>query len=423
MIRSLLLKDSNCNTLECCEETSKFCNLKNNSANINAAAIINLSRHNSSDLNVELRHKYIAHSNSMSIPKDDQTHINQLGGIRYIQNYLKPFLNENNTINNNYNLCGDSSDSNAAAAAATAAAVADNYCTNVLINNEDNDNALLNNIDNNYTAKKGKHGNIGGNNESRFDKDESTTGCSHFVRKHRRNHSYDQIFLPNNKRSDLADNVMNNCGNAPSQHQHIYHYCNYNLPHQHCHHYLPNYGRKKNINLLKNTMSFEQGKAKSFNENSVVTKVSETNSDLNSHSRNNSKDLNIKVSHEMFINLKSVGAGGSAVTDMATTAATASASAIVAANPTIAGLNSENTQSVLRHRRTNSKETNSSSSFQLQAAGNTSTGQLANTGPIPNNALIANSTLCDLSLNSISVALPEDKLIESQINNYEKHLN
>lgn len=436
MIRSLLLKDTNCNTLECCEETSKFRNFKNNSANINAAAIINLSRHNSSDLNAEFRHKYIAHSNSMSIPKDDQTHINQLGGIRYIQNYLKPytFLNENNTNNANYNHCGDTNDSNTAA---ITVAVADNYCTNVIINNDDNDNALLNNIDNHYNiVKNSKNGNIINNDSSRVDKDELTTGCGHFVRKHRRNHSYDQIFLPNNKRSDMiTDNMINNCGNNNNnpQHQHIYHYCNYNLPpQQHCHYYLQNnYGRKKNINLLKNTMSFEQssGKVKSSNENSVVTKLSETNSDLNSsHSRNNSKDLNNKVSHEMFINLKTV-ASSSAATEI--TPIVASSSAIVAANPTINGLNCEITQSVLRHRRTNSKEMNSFSScsqfclpsVQAMATGNTSTGQLPNTGPISPNTLITNNTLCDLSLNSKSVPLQEDKLIESQINDYEKHLN
>ncbi|XP_030376921.1 solute carrier organic anion transporter family member 5A1 isoform X2 [Scaptodrosophila lebanonensis] len=124
------------------------------------------------------------------------------------------------------------------------------------------------------------------------DDDELTTGCGHFVKKHSRNHSYDQIYMPNNIRFD-ADFLRH--------------------PHHHS-------NAKKNVNVLKNVMA--ESKLKNSNE-------MEGNTGLGSrgHSRNNSKDLNIKAAV----------VGGPSQTSSSSESA---------------GLN------ILRHRRTNSKDLN-----------------------------------------------------------------
>ncbi|EDV98917.1 GH13584 [Drosophila grimshawi] len=93
------------------------------------------------------------------------------------------------------------------------------------------------------------------------DDDELTTGCGHFVKKHSRNHSYDQIYMPNNIRFD-ADF----------------------LRHPHSHHSNP----KKNVNLLKNVVS-DAAKVKNSNNETDVASGSRC------HSRTNSKDLNSQV--------------------------------------------------------------------------------------------------------------------------------
>ncbi|KAH8391740.1 hypothetical protein KR215_001089, partial [Drosophila sulfurigaster] len=127
------------------------------------------------------------------------------------------------------------------------------------------------------------------------DDDELTTGCGHFVKKHSRNHSYDQIYMPNNIRFD-ADFL---------RHPH----------HAHSHHSNP----KKNVNLLKNVVSGD-GKLKNSNETeAAAAAVAIAGGGSRCHSRNNSKDLNSQL----------------ALTEPAAT-----------------GL------SILRHRRTNSKDLN-----------------------------------------------------------------
>ncbi|XP_062129503.1 solute carrier organic anion transporter family member 5A1 isoform X2 [Drosophila sulfurigaster albostrigata] len=100
------------------------------------------------------------------------------------------------------------------------------------------------------------------------DDDELTTGCGHFVKKHSRNHSYDQIYMPNNIRFD-ADFL---------RHPH----------HAHSHHSNP----KKNVNLLKNVVSGD-GKLKNSNEMEAAAAVAGGGSRC--HSRNNSKDLNSQL--------------------------------------------------------------------------------------------------------------------------------
>ncbi|KAL7741793.1 hypothetical protein ACLKA6_000398 [Drosophila palustris] len=94
------------------------------------------------------------------------------------------------------------------------------------------------------------------------DDDELTTGCGHFVKKHSRNHSYDQIYMPNNIRFD-ADFLRH--------------------PH-HSHHGNP----KKNVNVLKNVVSSDASKLKNSNE----TEAAAAATGSRCHSRNNSKDLN-----------------------------------------------------------------------------------------------------------------------------------
>ncbi|EDV33018.1 uncharacterized protein Dana_GF22759, isoform B [Drosophila ananassae] len=130
------------------------------------------------------------------------------------------------------------------------------------------------------------------------DDDELTTGCGHFVKKHSRNHSYDQIYMPNNIRFD-ADF----------------------LRHPHAHH-----NPKKNVNVLKNVVS-DLGKLKNSNE------MESGGTGSRGHSRNNSKDLNTKIPS---------GTASNSSAGQPTADATA----------TGAGL------SVLRHRRTNSKDLN-----------------------------------------------------------------
>ncbi|KAL9926854.1 organic anion transporting polypeptide 30B isoform 2-T15 [Glossina fuscipes fuscipes] len=128
------------------------------------------------------------------------------------------------------------------------------------------------------------------------DEDELTTGCGHFVRKHSRNHSYDQIYMPNNIRFDPEFLRGHN---------------------------------KKNVNLLKNVV---EGKQKNSNETTEAVS--------RGHSRNNSKDLNTKVS------LSTAGSNNAiAITPTATL-------------PVITTATPESTLSILRHRRTNSKELN-----------------------------------------------------------------
>ncbi|XP_017153695.1 solute carrier organic anion transporter family member 5A1 [Drosophila miranda] len=132
------------------------------------------------------------------------------------------------------------------------------------------------------------------------DDDELTTGCGHFVKKHSRNHSYDQIYMPNNIRFD-ADF----------------------LRHSHPHH-----NPKKNVNVLKNVVAETCGKLKNSNE----MEAGGGGSGSRGHSRNNSKDLNTKS---------------------ASGAAPSSSGQPAAEQPTAStGL------SVLRHRRTNSKDLN-----------------------------------------------------------------
>ncbi|KAH8412396.1 hypothetical protein KR009_001801 [Drosophila setifemur] len=128
------------------------------------------------------------------------------------------------------------------------------------------------------------------------DDDELTTGCGHFVKKHSRNHSYDQIYMPNNIRFD-ADFLRH--------------------PHPHSH------NPKKNVNVLKNVVT-DFGKLKNSNE------IESGGTGSRSHSRNNSKDLNTKIPSGTPVN-----SGGAAQ-----------------ATAEITGI------SVLRHRRTNSKDLN-----------------------------------------------------------------
>ncbi|EDW37250.1 GL26157 [Drosophila persimilis] len=132
------------------------------------------------------------------------------------------------------------------------------------------------------------------------DDDELTTGCGHFVKKHSRNHSYDQIYMPNNIRFD-ADF----------------------LRHSHPHH-----NPKKNVNVLKNVVAETCGKLKNSNE----MEAGGGGSGSRGHSRNNSKDLNTK------------SASGAAPSSSGQPAAEQP--------PASTGL------SVLRHRRTNSKDLN-----------------------------------------------------------------
>lgn len=140
--------------------------------------------------------------------------------------------------------------------------------------------------------------------EDEEEEDELTTGCGHFVRKHSRNHSYDQIYMPNNIRFDPEFFRGHN------NHHHNHHHNNNN---------------KKNVNLLKNVVE-NSGKLKNSNE------TSEAGS--RGHSRNNSKDLNIKVSQTGTV---------PSATSTTTTSNT---------------LTTESALSILRHRRTNSKDLN-----------------------------------------------------------------
>ncbi|XP_030557469.1 solute carrier organic anion transporter family member 5A1 [Drosophila novamexicana] len=142
------------------------------------------------------------------------------------------------------------------------------------------------------------------------DDDELTTGCGHFVKKHSRNHSYDQIYMPNNIRFD-ADF----------------------LRHPHSHHSNP----KKNVNVLKNVVS-DASKVKNSNE-------TEASSGSRCHSRNNSKDLNSQAA---------------------------------LAEPSSSGL------SILRHRRTSSKDLN----YSVLASGTSnSTIEAPTTGAAQSRAL------------------------------------
>ena len=139
--------------------------------------------------------------------------------------------------------------------------------------------------------------------EDEEDEDELTTGCGHFVRKHSRNHSYDQIYMPNNIRFDPEF--------FRSHNNHHHHHTN-NLHHS---------NNKKNVNLLKNVV---ESKLKNSNE------TNEPGS--RGHSRNNSKDLNIKVSQTNPNTNNTV--------------------------PTTTTLTTDAALSILRHRRTNSKDLN-----------------------------------------------------------------
>lgn len=158
--------------------------------------------------------------------------------------------------------------------------------------------------------------------EDEEDEDELTTGCGHFVRKHSRNHSYDQIYMPNNIRFDPE----------------------FFRGHHHHH------NNKKNVNLLKNVV--ECGKLKNSNECSEAAAVAAATAGSRGHSRNNSKDLNIKAA---------TGNSGVGV---------AAASAAIS-TPSAALSNNEATLSILRHRRTNSKDLNTASTTNDAIAGTT----------------------------------------------------
>lgn len=138
--------------------------------------------------------------------------------------------------------------------------------------------------------------------EDEEDEDELTTGCGHFVRKHSRNHSYDQIYMPNNIRFDPE--FFRSHNNHHHHHTNNFHYSN----------------NKKNVNLLKNVV---ESKLKNSNETNEASS--------RGHSRNNSKDLNIKVS------LTNSNTNNTVPTTTLTT---------------------ETALSILRHRRTNSKDLN-----------------------------------------------------------------
>ncbi|XP_067621628.1 solute carrier organic anion transporter family member 3A1 isoform X2 [Eurosta solidaginis] len=142
--------------------------------------------------------------------------------------------------------------------------------------------------------------------EDEEDEDELTTGCGHFVKKHSRNHSYDQIYMPNNIRFD-ADFFRNHHNN-----------------------------KNKNVNVLKN-VNKEENRLKNSNETeaSVV-------SSSRGHSRNNSKDLNIRTTTTISNN-----------TNINTTTP-ASTTGVVGAAHNVA----EAALNILRHRRTNSKDLN-----------------------------------------------------------------
>ncbi|XP_013098358.1 solute carrier organic anion transporter family member 5A1 [Stomoxys calcitrans] len=131
--------------------------------------------------------------------------------------------------------------------------------------------------------------------EDEEDDDELTTGCGHFVRKHSRNHSYDQIYMPNNIRFD------------PEFFRGHHHHNN-----------------KKNVNLLKNVV---ENKVKNSNEaNGSVS----SSAGSRGHSRNNSKEFNIKVAQN-----------------------------VLGTNTNTSGtLLNDSALSILRHRRTNSKDLN-----------------------------------------------------------------
>lgn len=127
------------------------------------------------------------------------------------------------------------------------------------------------------------------------DDDELTAGCGHFVKKHSRNHSYDQIYMPNNIRFD-ADFFRG----------------------------------RKNVNLLKNVV---ESKVKNSNETDAATR---------GHSRNSSKDLNLK-SHQhqqLTMTLPPPSLTVTSATGMGSNAAV------------------ETAFNILRHRRTNSKDLN-----------------------------------------------------------------
>lgn len=142
--------------------------------------------------------------------------------------------------------------------------------------------------------------------EDEEDEDELTTGCGHFVRKHSRNHSYDQIYMPNNIRFDPE----------------------FFRGHHHHH------NQKKNVNLLKNVV---ENKVKNSNETNESAAPA---ADSRCHSRNNSKDLNIKVAQTA-------------------TSSSSFASNVPGTNTsTSATLINDTALSILRHRRTNSKDLN-----------------------------------------------------------------
>ncbi|CAD6997100.1 unnamed protein product [Ceratitis capitata] len=151
--------------------------------------------------------------------------------------------------------------------------------------------------------------------EDEEEDDELTTGCGHFVKKHSRNHSYDQIYMPNNIRFD-ADFFRNHHNN-----------------------------KNKNVNVLKNVMNREEHRVKNSNETEAAL-------GSRGHSRNNSKDLNIRAASTGSNNLN---ATTQACNGGAASCVGGGAGAVVvgaAHNVAEAALN------ILRHRRTNSKDLN-----------------------------------------------------------------
>lgn len=158
--------------------------------------------------------------------------------------------------------------------------------------------------------------------EDEEDDDELTTGCGHFVKKHARNHSYDQIYMPNNIRFD-ADFFRNHHSN-----------------------------KNKNVNVLKNVMNREENRVKNSNETeaAAVAALAATTVSSRSHSRNNSKDLNIRTAAATT----TASNNTNATIPQCVSGAGVGAGGVIGAAHNVA----EAALSILRHRRTNSKDLN-----------------------------------------------------------------
>ncbi|XP_053960049.1 uncharacterized protein LOC128864424 isoform X1 [Anastrepha ludens] len=158
--------------------------------------------------------------------------------------------------------------------------------------------------------------------EDEEDDDELTTGCGHFVKKHARNHSYDQIYMPNNIRFD-ADFFRNHHNN-----------------------------KNKNVNVLKN-VNREETRVKNSNEMEAAAAAAAgtataTTVGSRGHSRNNSKDLNIRTTTATSNNINPIAPSSCTAT------LGGSGGGVVGAAHNVA----EAALNILRHRRTNSKDLN-----------------------------------------------------------------